>query len=113
MAVATGLNRIPLCATNSMTSCCDTTVAYKLDIQTALDIARNADTDVSPQITNYLESQVRSVWKRLQKKPDTYILSKDEFALFNFYIYRYRGSEVTEKAVERFWNHHQGSDDDT
>jgi len=83
-----------------------------LDIQSALWLARNSEEDVDSKITNFLEDQVKAVWRRLQAKPNTYIMDRDEFALFNFYIYRFRESEITEKAIDRFWRSHRGSDTD-
>ncbi|GAB7345436.1 hypothetical protein MBLNU457_3769t1 [Dothideomycetes sp. NU457] len=87
-------------------------MSQDLDIQSALWLARNSEDDIDSKVTNFLEDQVKAVWRRLQAKPDSYIMDRDEFALFNFYIYRFRGSEITEKAIDRFWRSHRGPDID-
>ena len=93
-----------------MSTTCDN---RHLNIQAALEIARgvDADDDIDIFITSYLNQQVRMLWERLMAEPDAYVLDKDEFALFNFFIYRYKDSLVTEAAISRFWNHHQVSYD--
>ena len=80
-----------------------------LSIQSALEVVRNAEGEVDPTVTDFLVRTVESIWDRIQAEPDDYVLSKDEFALFNFYVNRYRSvdSEATEKAVARFWKNHQ------
>jgi len=82
-----------------------------LDIQSALYLARGDNDDISSTVTDYLDHQVRMLWDRLLAEPDVYLLDKDEFALFNFFIYRYQYSPITEAAISRFWNHHQASHD--
>lgn len=79
-----------------------------LDIQTALDIARTPNTEVDPVVTKYLDSTVEGVWERIRAEPHSYLLNKDEFAIFNFYRAKYQkqDKDITEAAVARFWQHH-------
>ena len=84
-----------------------------LNIQSALELARNSEDDIDIKVNTFLEEQIKVVWHRLQAQPTTYIMDRDEFALFNFYIYRFRGSEITEKAIDRFWRSHRGSATDS
>jgi hypothetical protein len=83
-----------------------------LTIQRALDIARNSEGGVDPVISNYLEKALREVWARLQAQPNTYILSKDEFALFNYFRARFQSSDIAQRAVRRFWDHYEGDPQD-
>ncbi|THY31603.1 hypothetical protein D6D01_02852 [Aureobasidium pullulans] len=78
-----------------------------LDIQRALDIARNTEGDLDHFVAKYLEEQLTGVWNRLESRPDSYVLSKDEFAIFNFFVGRYQESAVAEKAIARFWSSYQ------
>ncbi|KAF2223581.1 hypothetical protein BDZ85DRAFT_178192, partial [Elsinoe ampelina] len=77
-----------------------------LTIQLALEIARNSDADVDPTVWRFLEGQVTDLWSRIQTHPGSYVMTKDEFALFNYFIYRFNNSDLTEKAIARFWQHH-------
>ena len=73
-----------------------------LDIQRALDIARNTEGDLDPNVTAYLEDAVTEITNNLDSYPDSYLLSKDEFAVFNYFSQRFQG-EVAERAVDRYW----------
>lgn len=76
-----------------------------LTYQRALDIARNTEGELDPSVRNYLEDVLTTIWNRINLDPDTYILSKDEFAVFNFFIARFNGLDVAERAVARYWEH--------
>lgn len=75
-------------------------------IQRALDIARNSEGYVDPTIHQYLERALQDVWTRLHQAPDTYLFSRDEFALFNYYRARFASSDVAQRAVRRFWDNY-------
>jgi hypothetical protein len=77
-------------------------------IQHALNIARNSESYVDPAIFQYLERALRDVLARLHQAPDTYLFSRDEFALFNYYRARSQSSEIAQSAVKRFWDNYQG-----
>jgi hypothetical protein len=79
-----------------------------LTVQRALDIARNSEGGVDPVISSYLEKAILEVWSRLHAQPQTYILSKDEFALFNYFRARFQSSDIAQRAVKRFWDHYEG-----
>ncbi|KAK4610382.1 hypothetical protein CLAFUW4_13711 [Fulvia fulva] len=76
-----------------------------LNYQRAIDIARNTEGDLDPTISAYLEGALTDIWGRISLQPETYIMSKDEFAIFNFYRRRFDENEVAEHAVARFWAH--------
>ncbi|TKA75512.1 hypothetical protein B0A49_05425 [Cryomyces minteri] len=79
-----------------------------LTIQRALDMARNTEGDLDPTVSAYLEEILGDIWDRIQAQPDTYILSKEEFAVFNYYRQRFDGSDIAQRAVARFWANYQG-----
>lgn len=71
----------------------------------ALDRARNSsDGRLDAATAQTLESAIQELWANIQKQPDDYVLTRDEFALFNYFRERFRGSSVAQKAVERYWN---------
>ena len=74
-----------------------------LTYQRAIDIARNTEGELDPNVKTYLEGALDDIWSRINAQPDFYVLSKDEFAVFNFYIRRFEGSLVAQTAVARFW----------
>lgn len=77
-------------------------------IQRALEIARNSEGVVDPTISSCLEYSLREVWARLEANPDSYVLTKDEFALFNYFRHRFTNSDTAQRAIQRFWDNYQG-----
>jgi hypothetical protein len=73
-----------------------------LNYQRAIDIARNTEGDLDPSVSEYLENAVDEIWTNINNYPDSYILSKDEFAVFNYYRQRFQG-EIAQNAVDRYW----------
>ncbi|MCJ1242773.1 hypothetical protein MMC14_010782 [Varicellaria rhodocarpa] len=74
----------------------------------ALEIVRNSEPDnVSPNAIAKLESANREIWARIKAKPDSYVMSENEFAVFNFYRGPFMDSEVGCRAVGRFWDHYR------
>jgi len=78
-----------------------------LDIQTALRHARENESGIGSAVNDFLENTLKGIWDRIQARPHSYILSKDEFAVFNFFRDRFRDQPFAETAVARFWQHHQ------
>jgi hypothetical protein len=77
-----------------------------LSVQQALSIARDTEEELDPQVSDLLEKTLSHLWACIQADPDACILTKDEFAVLNFFISRFTGSDMIEKAVDRFWKHY-------
>jgi hypothetical protein len=77
-----------------------------LTIQKALDISRNCEGPVDPIVRNYLDRQLRAIWARIEAEPESYILNKDEFAIFNYFRYRAASSTLAQSAIKRFWDNY-------
>lgn len=76
-----------------------------LNYQRAIDIARNSEGELDPSVSAYLEGALTDIWRRVTIQPDDYVMTKDEFAVFNFYRRRFDDNEVAENAVARYWQH--------
>ena len=79
-----------------------------LTYQRAIDIARNTEGDLDPTVKAYLDKAIVDIWNRVNQNPDNYLLSRDEFAVFNYFIRRFEGSPVAERAVDRYWRNTTG-----
>jgi hypothetical protein len=77
-----------------------------MTIQKALDTVRNSEGGVDPSIVNFLDQSIRELWARLEAAPDSYLMSREEFALFTYYRQRYSNTRVAESAVRRFWDNY-------
>lgn len=71
----------------------------------ALEIARESpDGAADPTISNILEGALSHLWAKVQAAPDAYVMSKDEFSLFNFYQHRFVGDQMAVMARKRYWD---------
>lgn len=84
-------------------------------VRRALEIARDStDGYIEPKVNDILEAAIADVRRKLEAQPDSYVLSRDEFALFNYYR-RSKfsdsplGQKIAQKATERFWNNYKES----
>ena len=81
-----------------------------LTVASALEfIKNNEDGQIHPSVNAVLERAFGEIWQRIQAQPNTYIMTRDEFTIFNRYRARVSGLRVAQQAVARFWNHFQGS----
>lgn len=74
----------------------------ELDYQRAIDIARNTEGELNPTVAEYLDQAVEDIKLNIANNPDSYLMSKDEFAVFNYFRNRFTGPEA-EQAVDRYW----------
>lgn len=76
-----------------------------LTYQRAIDIARNTEGELDERVKTYLDNAIDAIWSRITLEPDAYVLTKDEFAVFNYFISRFNGNTVAEFAIARYWKH--------
>ncbi|CZR35671.1 uncharacterized protein FPRO_00206 [Fusarium proliferatum ET1] len=70
----------------------------------SLEIARESPDGASyPSIREILESALEEIWAKVQDQPDSYIMTRDEFAVFNFFQGRFAGDKMAISARKRFW----------
>ncbi|KAG4266475.1 hypothetical protein FPRO03_01759 [Fusarium proliferatum] len=70
----------------------------------SLEIARESPDGASyPSIREILESALEEIWAKVQDQPDSYVMTRDEFAVFNFFQHRFAGDKMAISARKRFW----------
>ena len=75
----------------------------------ALEIAKdNESGQIPPAVTTLLERSVSDIWRRIQAQPTTYMMTKEQYAVFNYYRSRYGNDPVAQRAIARFWDHYRG-----
>ncbi|KAI1820433.1 hypothetical protein F4861DRAFT_61859 [Xylaria intraflava] len=71
----------------------------------ALDAARDTPELMDDrQIRDILESALAEIWGRVLANESGYVMSRDEFAIFNFFQDRFRNNPVAVSARKRFWD---------
>lgn len=81
----------------------------QLTVANALEIAKdNQNGPIPPAVTQMLERNIGDIWRRIQAEPLTYVMTREEFAVFTYYRSRFDNNAVARQAVARFWNHYSG-----
>ncbi|TDZ25950.1 hypothetical protein C8034_v003267 [Colletotrichum sidae] len=71
----------------------------------ALDAARDTPEGASdPYVSSILESAISQIWAKVAAQPDSYVLNRDEFAVFNYFQHRFTGNKIAMAARKRYWD---------
>ncbi|KAK4089764.1 hypothetical protein PCL_05926 [Purpureocillium lilacinum] len=71
----------------------------------ALEIARESPDGASdPTVSKILEHALSHIWGKVKAQPDGYIMTRDEFAVFNFFQHRFVGDKDAVAARKRYWD---------
>jgi hypothetical protein len=76
------------------------TVAQALDF--ARDNPKGAD---NPTVSATLEAALAVIWRRIQARPRSYVMTREEFAVFNYFQHRFQGDRLAIAARKRYWDH--------
>lgn len=72
----------------------------------ALEIARESPEAAGHgAISDILEAALADIWARVLADQFGYVMSMDEFAIFNYYQDRFRNNPVATRARRRYWDH--------
>ncbi|KAI8950081.1 hypothetical protein F4801DRAFT_579862 [Xylaria longipes] len=75
------------------------------DVMLALEIARDSPEAASHgTIRETLESVLADIWGRVLADEFEYVMSRDEFAIFNFFQDRFQNNPVATRARKRYWD---------
>ena len=73
------------------------------EVAQALEIARESEDGASnPTIAKMLNEALTEIWNKVLERND-YVMTKDEFAIFNYFQHRFKGNELAVQARMRFW----------
>lgn len=78
-----------------------------MTLEKALDLAKDANQPTPPSVTAMLERKMSEIWQRIQARPTSYVMTRDEFAVFSYFRSRYN-VPMAQQAVSRFWTHYNG-----
>ncbi|KAL6865993.1 hypothetical protein ACO1O0_002093 [Amphichorda felina] len=71
----------------------------------ALEIARESpDGGHDPTISKILEGALAHTWAKVQAHPDSYVMSRDEFSVFNYFQHRFVDNPTARLARKRYWD---------
>jgi hypothetical protein len=71
----------------------------------ALEIARDSPEGArDPAVVNILETALTDIWRKIEAHPTSYVMTRDEFAVFNYFQDRFAGQELATAARKRYWD---------
>ncbi|PHH71138.1 hypothetical protein CDD83_5265 [Cordyceps sp. RAO-2017] len=64
----------------------------------ALEIARESPDGASdPTVSKILEHALAHAWGKVKAQPESYVMTRDEFAVFNFFQHRFVGDSTAQQ----------------
>ena len=79
--------------------------AGTLSTSQALELARDSEEGAEDSVVvSVLENAINIIWGKVQSKPTTYVMTRDEFAVFNYFQSRFEGQPIAIEARRRYWN---------
>lgn len=76
--------------------------------EAALQVARETPAGLSdPVVQTILEVDLVIIWTRILAQPATYVMSRTEFGVFNFFQHLFVGLPEARAARKRYWDSHQ------
>jgi hypothetical protein len=71
----------------------------------ALEYARDSTEGAQdPAVATILETALAEIWRKIQTQPQSYVMTREEFAVFNFFQDRFEGQELAVSAKKRYWD---------
>jgi hypothetical protein len=76
-----------------------------MSVPQALEIARDSEAGAQDHaVVNVLEAAMTTIWAKIEAQRDSYILTRDEFAVLNYFQRRFEGNELASAARKRYWD---------
>lgn len=77
-----------------------------VDVMQALEIARESEDGGAGDsyIAKTLDQALDNIWDKVKAQPDSYIMSDDEYSLFNYFQHRFIGNDMAVLARRRYWD---------
>jgi hypothetical protein len=71
----------------------------------ALEIARDSEEGAQdPIVRNILETAIAEIWAKIEAQPTSYVMNREEFAVFNYFQHRFEGLQLAASARKRYWD---------
>ena len=71
----------------------------------ALEIARDSEDGAQdPSVRSILETAIADIWAKIEAQPTSYVMNREEFAVFNYFQHRFEGLQLASSARKRYWD---------
>jgi len=77
---------------------------FNITVAQALEYARDSEEGARDSTVGYvLQTAVQCIWDRIQAEPSSYVLTREEFAVFNYFQDQYQ-NQLAAAARKRYWD---------
>jgi hypothetical protein len=77
----------------------------RISVIQALEIARDSEEGAQdPTVVSVLESAMTAIWSKIEAQPDSYVMTRSEFAVLNYFQRRFDGNGLASAAKKRYWD---------
>ncbi|EKD16618.1 hypothetical protein MBM_05087 [Drepanopeziza brunnea f. sp. 'multigermtubi' MB_m1] len=74
----------------------------------ALEFARDSPEGAQdPTVVTVLGTALTEIWRKIEAQPASYVMTRDEFAVFNYFQDLFIGDQLAIAAKRRYWDHLQ------
>ncbi|KAK0670564.1 hypothetical protein QBC41DRAFT_354958 [Cercophora samala] len=74
-------------------------------VMQALELARESEAGATePTVAKIVIEAYHKIWNKLATRPDLYLMTEHEFAIFNHFQSRWPDKEIAMRAVARYWD---------
>lgn len=78
------------------------------EVSQALEIARESPAGASDlKVRKLLDQAISHIWAKVQAQPNDYIMTREEFSVFNYFQHRFVGDRKAVAARARYWDNCQ------
>ncbi|KAJ2979637.1 hypothetical protein NQ176_g3127 [Zarea fungicola] len=78
------------------------------EVSQALEIARESPAGASDlKVRKLLDQAISHIWAKVQAQPDEYVMTREEFSVFNYFQHRFVGDRKAVAARARYWDNCQ------
>lgn len=92
--------------TSTVSTSATSTCSCDASVNQALEIARESyDGAQDPTVSKILENALSSIWGKVEASPDSYVMTRDEFSVFNYFQHRFINNTTARLARARYWDH--------
>ncbi|KAK4179321.1 hypothetical protein QBC36DRAFT_385239 [Triangularia setosa] len=75
-----------------------------VSVMQALDIAQESEKGaMEPTIVKIITDAYNKIWNKIATRPDLYLMTQQEFTVFNYFQSCWPDKEIAKKAVARYW----------
>lgn len=79
-----------------------------ITIAQALEVARDSLEGAQDEsVQSILEAALGEIWGKIQAQPMSYVMTREEFAVFNYFQQRFEGQKIAVEAKRRYWDRYR------